>query len=79
MPCVNCGRLQDDPAKGASPWARAIVEGTQVLVCPECQQAHPGILESAERCPRCGSTRLQIQLGFHVCRQCGHNWEAVRT
>jgi len=76
MPCYRCGRVQEDPAKGASPWARAIVAREQVLVCPECQREHPEWTASAERCPRCGSTRLQIQLGVHVCRACGHDWEA---
>lgn len=75
MPCVRCGRVQEDPAKGVSPWARAVISGEQVLVCPQCQQTNPEVLESAERCPRCGSTRLQKQVGFVVCRQCGNNWE----
>lgn len=77
MPCVKCGRVQDDPPKGASPWARAVIGDEQVLVCPDCQSTHPEVLERALRCPRCGSTRLQIQLGFRVCRQCGHDWEAA--
>ena len=76
MPCVMCGRVQEDPAKGSTAWARAIVENEQVLVCPKCQGDHPDWSAGAERCKRCDSTRLQIQLGMHVCRACGEFWEA---
>lgn len=77
MPCFRCGRIQDDPPKAVpSPWARAVVAGEQVLVCPVCQREHPEWTEKAERCPNCGSLRLQIQLGMNVCRQCGNTWDA---
>lgn len=76
MPCYICGRIQDDPPKAVpSPWARAVVEGRQVLVCPVCQREHPDWTEGAERCPDCGSHKLLIQLGFRVCRACAHTWE----
>lgn len=75
MPCYRCGRIQEDPAKGASPWARAVVSEEQVLVCPSCQREHPEWAREATPCRRCGSTRLQIQLGMIVCRQCGENWD----
>jgi len=78
VPCFRCGRLQDDPKKGPSPWARAVVAGEQILVCPECQQTHPAWVETAERCPRCGSHKLSIQVGFRVCRACGLDWEPAR-
>lgn len=48
-----------------------------MLVCPVCQREHPEWTEQAERCPNCGSVRLQIQLGMNVCRQCGNTWEAT--
>ena len=47
----------------------------QILVCPVCQQEHPDWQREARACRRCGSTRLQIQLGMIVCRSCGENWE----
>ncbi|MGH2736083.1 MAG: hypothetical protein ACRDKZ_10920 [Actinomycetota bacterium] len=74
MPCYRCGRLQTDPAKGASPWARGVVEGTQVLVCPVCQTAN--WTGAFDRCPKCGSTRLSVVMGSVVCRQCGADWAA---
>jgi predicted amidophosphoribosyltransferase len=80
VPCYRCGRIQEDPPKAVpSPWARAVMHGEQVLVCPVCQREHPQWAEEAERCPNCGSVRLQIQLGHHVCRACGHDWEASDT
>lgn len=75
MPCYRCGRIQEDPPKAVpSPWARAVVHGEQVLVCPVCQREHPQWADDAERCPNCGSVKLLIQLGLHVCRACGHQW-----
>ena len=75
MPCYRCGRLQEDPKKGPSPWARAVIGSEQVLVCPQCQQEHPSWTDEAAHCRRCGSPKLQIQIGMIVCRACGENWE----
>lgn len=77
MPCFRCGRVQEDPQRGASPWARAVVAGEQVLVCPVCQGEDPDWSLAAERCPRCGEAKVSLQLGFRVCRRCGHDWEVV--
>jgi hypothetical protein len=74
MPCYRCGRLQTDPAKGASPWARGVVNGAQVLICPDCQSADPEWPATLTACPRCGSTRLSMVMGSVVCRQCDHDW-----
>jgi hypothetical protein len=71
MPCFKCGRIQTDPAKGKSPWGRAVVEGKQVLICPQCQVEDPAWEELAERCSACGSIRLHMMLGEIVCRECG--------
>jgi hypothetical protein len=71
MPCVRCGKRQTDPAKGASPWARYVTGGEQVLLCPACQAADPGWVATSDRCPTCGSTRLSMMLGSVVCRACG--------
>jgi hypothetical protein len=76
MPCVRCGRLQSDPRKGAEPWARAVVGGRQVLICPACQARDPGWPETLDRCPSCGATRLSVVLGSTVCRACGRDWVA---
>ncbi|HWC14275.1 MAG TPA: hypothetical protein VG929_06740 [Actinomycetota bacterium] len=76
MPCYRCGRVQTDPVKGASPWAVAVRQREQVLVCPDCQQEHPSWVDELDRCPRCDSTRLRIQVGLVVCRQCGNDWAA---
>ncbi|HVM11988.1 MAG TPA: hypothetical protein VM638_05890 [Actinomycetota bacterium] len=73
MPCYRCGRIQTDPARGASPWARGVVGDEQVLVCPECQTAEPSWPDDLARCPSCGSTRLGIVMGSVVCRACGHD------
>jgi hypothetical protein len=71
VPCYRCGRIQQDPARGASPWARGVIADEQILVCPECQQRHPAWSGDLRRCEVCGSTRLQIQIGMVVCRECG--------
>ena len=73
MPCLYCGRIQDDPARGASPWAVGVRAGEQVLVCPDCQQAHD-LGAELDACGRCGSVRLRRQLGMTVCRACG--WQS---
>jgi predicted amidophosphoribosyltransferase len=76
VPCYICGRIQKDPPKMVpSSWARGVVEGEQVLVCPVCQREHPDWTTRAERCPRCGSPKLSMQVGFRVCRACGNSWE----
>lgn len=72
MPCVRCGRVQTDPRKGASPWARAVIDGRQILVCPSCQAGDPTWVESLDRCPSCGSTRLSMVMGSVSCRECGY-------
>jgi hypothetical protein len=71
MPCVRCGKIQTDPVKGKSPWARYVIGAEQVLLCPECQAADPSWASRSERCPACGSTRLSMMLGSVVCRACG--------
>lgn len=71
MPCHLCQKVQTDPVRGASPWARGVIEGEQVLVCPECQARDRAWTESLQHCPHCGGTRLSIVLGSVVCRECG--------
>ena len=71
MPCGECGKRQTDPVKGASPWARLVTGGVQVLLCPDCQAADPLWRDRSDRCPTCGSTRLSVMLGSVVCRACG--------
>jgi hypothetical protein len=73
MPCHRCGRIQTDPVKGASPWARGVMDGEQILLCPECQRADPTWTQRLDQCPACGSTRLSVVLGSTVCRECGHD------
>lgn len=72
MPCYRCSRIQTDPVKGASPWARGVIKKEQILVCPECQQEHPAWVEELETCPRCGGTRLSMVMGSLSCRGCGY-------
>jgi predicted amidophosphoribosyltransferase len=72
MPCYRCGRVQTDPAKGASPWARGVTGSLQVLICPECQLSTPTWESELDSCPRCGSTRLSVVLGTVVCRSCNY-------
>lgn len=76
MPCYRCHRVQTDPAKGASPWARGVIGSEQVLVCPQCQIDDPTWHQALETCPRCGSTRLSVVMGSVVCRGCGFDWPA---
>ena len=71
MPCHLCQKVQTDPVRGASPWARGVIEGEQILVCPECQARDRAWIELLQHCPRCGGTRLSIVLGSMVCRECG--------
>jgi len=70
VPCYRCGTRQTDPGKGPSPWKRGVVRDEQVLVCPECQQAHDWIAD-LDRCASCGSTMLLRALGETRCRECG--------
>ncbi len=70
MPCYRCDRVQTDPAKGMSPWARGVVGGEQILICPDCQVSDPSWTKELEHCPRCGSTRLSMVMGSLTCREC---------
>ncbi|MHB8511950.1 MAG: hypothetical protein ACYDCC_07170 [Actinomycetota bacterium] len=78
MPCHRCGRVQEDPVRGASPWARGVIDEQQILVCPQCQQEEPAWSSKLRSCTQCGSTRLQIQMGLIVCRQCNATIEVER-
>lgn len=71
MPCRFCGKVQTDPVRGASPWARAVSGNTQILVCPECQQ-EVRWRDELDRCAACGGTRLSKVMGSTVCRDCGN-------
>jgi Zn finger protein HypA/HybF involved in hydrogenase expression len=75
VPCFRCGKVQTDPVKGKSPWARIVVAGEQVLVCPQCQAGEPHWVADADRCPDCGSPRLMVVMGTVICRACGHDFE----
>ena len=73
---MRCGRVQEDPPQGKpSSWARAVVSGEQVLMCPVCQSEQPDWLDAAERCPNCGYNKLSLKLGYRVCSRCGNSWE----
>lgn len=72
MPCYRCDRIQTDPVKGASPWARGVIQQEQILICPDCQREHPQWTEELETCPRCGGTRLSMVMGSLSCRACGY-------
>lgn len=73
--CFRCNRVQTDPVKGKSPWARVVIGGEQYLICPECQKSDPGWQSAADRCPFCHSTRLVAVMGSIVCKQCGRDFE----
>jgi predicted amidophosphoribosyltransferase len=75
VPCFRCEKIQTDPVKGKSPWARIVVGGEQVLVCPECQAEAPDWAAAADRCPGCGSPRLMVVMGTVICRACGREFE----
>jgi hypothetical protein len=76
MPCYRCGRVQEDPPQGKpSPWARGVMQGQQILVCPNCQHEHPGWVAECEHCPACGHGKLSLKLGMRVCSKCGNSWE----
>jgi hypothetical protein len=70
MPCYRCGARQTDPDRGQSPWRRGVRHDCQVLVCPECQEAHDWAGD-LDRCPRCGSVHMVRRLGEVECRDCG--------
>jgi len=70
--CTLCGRATYDPDKRETPWARAVVSGKQVLICPECQRDRPDWMDGLDRCASCGSTRLTAILAQVVCRACGY-------
>lgn len=74
MPCYRCDRVQTDPARGSAPWARGVVDRTQILICPQCQEKNPEWVAELEVCPRCGSTRLSIVMGSVLCRQCNNDF-----
>lgn len=74
MGCVICGRLQEDPRKGPSPWRRGVVlapSARQVLVCPGCQEADPAWEDVLARCERCDGVSLLVRFGEVSCRSCG--------
>lgn len=70
MPCYRCAARQTDPVKGASPWKRGVIDGEQVLVCPNCQRTHDWVAD-LDHCPFCGATTLVRALGETTCRACG--------
>ena len=76
MPCYRCDRRQADPGRGPSPWKRGVVDGEQVLVCPECQREHDWVAD-LDVCATCGSTRLARTLGETRCFACGATGEAA--
>jgi predicted amidophosphoribosyltransferase len=78
VPCYRCDSRQTDPGKGPSPWKRGVIRDEQVLVCPDCQQAHDWIAD-LDRCASCSSTMLVRALGETRCRACGWTKEAAGT
>ena len=66
-----CGRPTYDPDKRERPWARAVRDGSQVLICPACQRDRPDWASLVDRCVECDSTRLSVTLGELSCRNCG--------
>jgi ribosomal protein L37AE/L43A len=70
MPCYRCATRQTDPGKGPSDWKRGVIDGVQVLICPDCQRTHDwqGDLDT---CESCGSTSLVRALGETRCKACG--------
>ncbi|WP_076818682.1 hypothetical protein [Pseudofrankia asymbiotica] len=77
MPCYRCHIRQTDPARGASPWSRAVIGGDQVLICPDCQR-EPNWRQAFDNCAACGSTHLTKALGLVVCRDCGTRADPAR-
>jgi ribosomal protein S27E len=70
VPCYRCEARQVDPSKGPSDWKRGVVDGRQVLVCPQCQLDHDWTA-ALDRCADCNSTQLVRALGETRCRNCG--------
>ena len=70
MPCYRCAVRQTDPGKGPSDWKRGVVDGVQVLICPDCQRTHDWQTD-VDQCTECGSTMLVRALGDTRCRSCG--------
>jgi hypothetical protein len=70
MPCYRCGVRQTDPSRGQSPWKRGVVQHSQILICPGCQDA-PDWTADLDRCSRCSSVHLVKRLGEVECRDCG--------
>ncbi|MGQ0679780.1 MAG: hypothetical protein ACT4OM_09035 [Actinomycetota bacterium] len=75
MPCFRCNKVQTDPARGKSPWARFVLRGEQVLLCPDCQDADAYWTSLGDRCPYCNSPKLTMVMGSVVCRGCGRDFE----
>jgi hypothetical protein len=75
MSCQRCGARQGDPARGPSPWKRAVSGGEQVLICPGCQQ-DADWQSGLDRCPECLGVRLSKTLGVLRCSGCGWSHEA---
>ncbi|PZS38529.1 MAG: hypothetical protein DLM62_13290, partial [Pseudonocardiales bacterium] len=70
MPCYRCGVRQTDPSRGQSPWKRGVVQHSQILICPGCQDASDWTAD-LDRCSRCSSVHLVKRLGEVECRDCG--------
>jgi hypothetical protein len=70
MPCYRCGVRQTDPSRGQSPWKRGVVQHSQILICPGCQDAADWAAD-LDRCSRCSSVHLVKRLGEVECRDCG--------
>ncbi|MCA1839788.1 MAG: hypothetical protein LC723_05590 [Actinobacteria bacterium] len=75
MACFRCERIQTDPAKGASPWVRLVVQGEQVLLCPICQSEVTDFYALGDRCPECSSTRLNVVMDSVICKSCGRDYD----
>lgn len=78
MPCFRCEKVQNDPVKGKSDWARFVLKGDQVLLCPGCQHELADWKGMGDRCPDCGSPRLKVVMGSVVCGACGSDFEQQR-
>ncbi len=70
MTCYRCGARQTDPARGPSQWARGVLSGVQVLICPDCHEEGEWTGE-VDRCGGCGSVTLVRVLGETLCISCG--------
>jgi hypothetical protein len=77
--CWICSKPTYDPGRRERPWARAVFNGRQVLVCPACQADDPSWASRVDRCGRCGGTRLSAMLGEVVCRACGEVQASVES